>query len=234
MRVLIVEDDARLADFLQRGLREQSFETHTVADGENALLAETASAFDAIVLDVALPRMDGFEVLQALRRRGSTAPVLMLTARDAVSDKLTGFRSGADDYVTKPFDFDELVLRLRALLRRSTGNPANVIEIGDLLIDRRARSLTRAGVPIRLTSTEYELLDYLAQNRDRLISKPELSREVWGQEFDPTSNLIGVYVARLRKKIDAGREQRLLRSRRGEGYRLTADASSEEDDDGTE
>jgi DNA-binding response OmpR family regulator len=230
MRVLVVEDDARASDFLVRGLRENAFEVESVADGENALIAESAHAFDAVILDLLLPRMSGLEVCRELRQRGSNVPVLMLTALDSVPDTLSGFACGADDYVTKPFAFAELVARLSALIRRSTAGAANIIQVDDLVIDRRARTAARAGLPLELSTTEYELLEYLAQHRDRLVSKRELSREVWGQDFDPTSNVIAVYIARLRKKIDGGRSQPLIRSRRGEGYALSAATAGELDD----
>jgi DNA-binding response OmpR family regulator len=230
MRVLVVEDDVRVSDFLARGLRENAFEVDVVEDGENALIAESGKAFDAVVLDLLLPRMSGLDVCRELRGRGSNVPVLMLTALDTVPDALKGFASGADDYVTKPFAFDELVARLGALIRRSSAGTANTIQVGDLVIDRRARSAARGGLPLTLSTTEYELLEYLAQHRDRLVSKRELSREVWGQEFDPTSNVIAVYIARLRKKIDGGQARRLIRSRRGEGYALTTVTSPDLDD----
>ncbi|HEV2664124.1 MAG TPA: response regulator transcription factor, partial [Blastocatellia bacterium] len=184
--------------------------------------------YDLVILDVMLPLKDGFEVCRELRAGGLTVPILMLTARDAPPDRVAGLDSGADDYLIKPFDFHELLARLRALLRRGPALRPETVEIADLIIDMRGRRVRRGGCQIELTAKEYALLEYLARRAGEVVSRAEIAEHVWEENFDPFSNLIEVYVQRLRRKIDEGHAPKLLRTRRGEGYML---ASAKEDSD---
>ena len=221
VRVLIVEDEPDAARFLAKGLREHAFAVDIAADGANALEKAAVSSYDVIILDLMLPDTDGFAVCRTLRQTGNNVPILMLTARGAVPDRIDGLNAGADDYLTKPFDFHELLARIRALLRRQPRLEDPLIRIADLLIDTHHQKVTRAGRPISLTSREYGLLEYLARRRGAVTGRADISEHVWDETYDPFSNLIEVYVQRLRKKIDDGYSVRLLHTRRGEGYQLS-------------
>jgi heavy metal response regulator len=222
MRVLLVEDDARIARFVSRGLREQSYAVDVTADGEDALYKASVNDYDAVILDVMIPGRDGFEVCRELRAQGSDVAVLMLTARDTVQDRIAGLDIGADDYLTKPFEVAELLARLRALLRRGrVVRPASII-VADLVIDARAHRVTRGGRVIELTAKEYALLEYLAREQGRVLSRAEIAEHVWDENFDAFSNLIEVNINRLRRKIDDGFARPLIHTRRGEGYVLVA------------
>ncbi|HET8654504.1 MAG TPA: response regulator transcription factor [Longimicrobiaceae bacterium] len=219
MRLLMAEDDAKLRDVLCKGLTEQAYAVDAVADGERALRMAAINTYDAVVLDVRMPGRDGFEICRALRARGMRTPVLMLTARDAVDDRIAGLDAGADDYLTKPFDFGELLARLRALLRRAPELLPTEIRVGDLVVDTRAQAATRAGQAIRLTAKEYALLEYLSRNAGSVVSRADLCAHVWDDNHDPFSNAIEVHINRLRGKVDAGRAP-LIHTRRGAGYVL--------------
>ena len=221
MRILLVEDEPDVARMLAKGLREQSYAVDVVADGQTALFQAQMNVYDLLILDVMLPRKDGLEICRELRAAGSVVPVLMLTARDAVQDRIAGLDSGADDYLIKPFDFHELLARARALLRRGQALKPSVIEIADLAIDTRAHQVKRAGNVVSLTAKEYALLEYLARRADEVVTRAEIAEHVWDENFDPFSNLIEVYIQRLRRKIDERHEQKLIRTLRGEGYLLT-------------
>ena len=220
MRILLVEDDSRMASVIARGLREQSYAVDVAQNGNDGLYQSSINDYDLIVLDVLLPERDGFEVCRELRVRGSATPILMLTARAAVEDRITGFDAGADDYLTKPFSFRELLARIRALLRRDSRLHPDVFEIDDLIIDSASHRVSRANREIQLTAKEYALLEHLARNAGRLISRSEIAAHVWDDSFDPFSNTIEVYINRLRKKIDGTHPTKLLHTRRGEGYIL--------------
>ncbi|MFI5176541.1 MAG: response regulator transcription factor, partial [Terriglobia bacterium] len=214
-------DEPNAAKMLAKGLREQTYAVDVAADGETALYQASINDYDLIILDVMLPRKDGYEVCRELRSMGSSIPVIMLTARDAVRDRITGLDTGADDYLTKPFDFHELLARVRALLRRGPALSPETLEVADLIINTRARRVRRGARALDLTGKEFALLEYLARHKDEVVSRADIAEHVWEESFDPFSNLIEVYVQRLRRKIDDGFARKLLRTQRGEGYMLT-------------
>ena len=223
MRILVIEDDPKLAELLARSLREQAYAVDVAGDGETALVNAAVTPYDALVLDVTLPGRNGLEICRELRARGSRVPVLMLTARDAVRDRVTGLDAGADDYVTKPFAIEELLARLRALMRRGPEMLPSTITVGDLIVDTRSQTASRGGARLSLTSKEYAMLEHLARNAGRVIGRAELCEHVWDENHDPFSNAIEVYINRLRRKIDEGAPTRLIHTRRGAGYLLTAE-----------
>lgn len=226
MRILLVEDDPRIARFVAKGLREQAYAVDEVASGEEALYQAAINLYDIVILDVMIPAPDGFAVCRELRANGQRMPILMLTARDAVEDRIAGLDRGADDYLTKPFEFRELLARLRALLRRPGGLLPQKISVADLVIDTAGQLVSRAGKTIPMTAKEYGLLEFLARNAGRVVGRAEIAEHVWDEEFDPFSNLIEVYMNRLRRKIDAGAAKPLLHTRRGAGYVLSANDSN--------
>jgi DNA-binding response OmpR family regulator len=220
MRVLLVEDEPRMAQVIMKGLREQSYAVDVANDAQTALYLATVNDYDLIVLDVLLPDRDGYEVCRELRARRNPTPILMLTARATIEDRLTGFEAGADDYLTKPFSFRELLARLHALLRRDSQLRPDILEIADLVVDSAGHKVSRADQEIQLTAKEYALLEYLARRTGQLVSRGEIAAHVWDDSFDPFSNAIEVYINRLRKKIDEQHTTKLLHTRRGEGYIL--------------
>jgi two-component system, OmpR family, copper resistance phosphate regulon response regulator CusR len=222
VRILLVEDEPSAARMLAKGLREQTYAVDVTADGEAALEQAYLNDYDLIILDVMLPGKDGFAVCRQLRDSGSSVPVIMLTARDMVEDRIEGLDTGADDYLTKPFDFHELLARVRALLRRQPAMRRETLEVADLTIDTRARQVWRANNLIDLTAKEYALLEYLARRVDEVITRASIAEHVWDENFDPFSNLIEVYIQRLRRKVDDAHAVKLIRTRRGEGYLLAS------------
>ncbi len=223
MKILVVEDEQRLAALLKRGLEEHSYAVDLCFDGEEGLYMAETSSYDAVLLDVMLPKMDGFAVLDALRGQGIKVPVLMLTARSEVESRVKGLNSGADDYIPKPFDFAELLARLTAVIRRNKGQSASQVQVSDLLLDLNAKKVTRSNKEISLSAKEYAMLEYLVLNRDRVISRTEFSEHVYDMNFDLDSNIIDVYINRLRKKIDKGHDCKLIHTKRGAGYILKED-----------
>jgi two-component system, OmpR family, copper resistance phosphate regulon response regulator CusR len=223
VRVLLVEDEPRIAGFIAKGLRERAYAVDVARDGEEALYYASVNEYDLVILDVMLPIKDGYGVCRELRGSGFRSPILMLTARDAVDDRVAGLDSGADDYLTKPFDFKELLARLRALSRRSTEIRREVIQVADLTLNPENHAISRAGRRISVTAKEYALLEFLMLNQNRVVNREQIAQHVWDENFDPFSNIIDVYVKRLRTKIDAGFAQPLIHTRRGEGYILTAE-----------
>lgn len=213
MRLLIVEDDPLLLHSLREGLREEQYAADTAADGLEGLAMAEEIDFDAVVLDGMLPGIDGWEFLRRLRETKST-PVLMLTARDAVPDRIRGLDAGADDYLTKPFDFDELLARLRALIRRNHGESSNRIDLGDVNVDLAARAISQSGEPVSLTPREYTLVEYLALHRGVVISRTELYEHLFDESDDSLSNLLDVHVSNVRRKLGAS----FITTRRGHGY----------------
>ena len=215
MRLLVVEDETDLLTSLAKALREEGYAVDTAADGEDGLYKAQSWDYDAVVLDVMLPHLDGWQVLDRLRESKKT-PVLMLTARDAAPDRVRGLDGGADDYVVKPFDLDELLARLRALIRRAAGQTLNLVEIGEVIVATDARRVTRAGRPVALTPREYALVEFLALHRGRVVSRTELYEHLFDEDEDTLSNLLDVHVSNVRKKLGAG----FITTHRGHGYSI--------------
>jgi two-component system copper resistance phosphate regulon response regulator CusR len=222
MRILLVEDDRRIARFVAKGLREQAYAVDVVGDGDEAGYKLSINDYDAVILDVMIPGRDGFQVCRDLRTAGIAVPVIMLTARDTVQDRITGLDSGADDYLTKPFAVTELLARLRALLRRGRVVRPATMTIANLVLDTGAQQATRAGRNLALTTKEYALLEFLAREAGRVVSRAEIAEHVWDENFDPLTNLIDVHINRLRRKVDNGFSSKLIHTRRGAGYMLAA------------
>ncbi len=220
MRLLVVEDEKKVARFIKKGLEEEGYAVDVAPDGEEGLGMALDGVHDLIILDIHLPRMDGLGILQELRKKKVTTPVLLLTVRAAIEDKVLGLDAGADDYLTKPFAFQELLARVRALLRRRAEAEAPVLQVADLTLDPARRLVARAGEKIDLTSKEFALLAYFIRNPGRVLTRTMISEHVWDYDFDTMTNVIDVYVNYLRKKIDAGRELKLIHTVRGVGYVL--------------
>ena len=227
-RRLLVEDDERIADFVAQGLGAEGYAIEIATTGEDGLARAKSEGFDAIILDVMLPGMSGREVCRRLRESGLRTPIMMLTALDSVQDIVRGLRFGADEYVTKPFAFDELVARMEALIRRSTGGAAaiqpRIMKVGDLEFDREALLVRRGGRQIELTSTEYALLELLMSQSGKVVSRARIIENVWGTSKDPLTNVVEVYVGRLRSKIASDGQTDLIKTIRGRGYRMAAAA----------
>jgi heavy metal response regulator len=223
MRILVIEDEKKVASFIKQGLEEEGYAVDVASDGAEGLAHALECVHDLILLDIRLPTMDGLRVLQALRQEKVTTPVLLLTVRATVEDKVLGLDAGADDYLTKPFAFQELVARVRALLRRRPEMTPAVLQVGDLILDPARRTVTRGGAKITLTPREFTLLDYFMRNPGRVLTRTMIAEHVWDYAFDTSTNVIDVYVNYLRKKIDADREPKLLQTVRGVGYVLKAE-----------
>jgi DNA-binding response OmpR family regulator len=228
MRLLLVEDEPRVARFIGKGAREQGYAVDIASDGEEALYKASINVYDLIILDVMIPLKNGFEVCKEMRAQGIKQPVLMLTARDGIDDRVKGLDCGADDYLGKPFDFKELLARIRALLRRAKEIRPETLQIADLRIDTASHIVIRAGRTISLTAKEYSLLEFFVLRADTLVGRDEIAQHVWDENFDPFSNVIDVYVRRLRRKIDEGFSKPLIHTRRGEGYFFSADPEGED------
>jgi heavy metal response regulator len=220
MRILIVEDEKSLADVLKKGLEEEEYAVDVAYNGEDGLFMAENEPYDLIILDIMLPIVDGMTILKKIRKAGIKTPVLMLTAKDTVTDKISGLDSGADDYLTKPFSFEELLARIRALLRRDSWVKTSTIEIGDLVIDMTTREVKRGGKVILLSPKEYALLEYMAINKNKVLSRTSLTEHLYDYDFDLDSNVIDVFINRLRNKIDRGFDKKLIHTVRGAGYIL--------------
>jgi len=220
MRLLLAEDDPQLGPTLARGLREQSYAVDLVVDGRAAIYNAAINAYDVVILDYMLPVADGIAVAKEIRRRGHTTPILFLTARGAVSDRIAGLDAGADDYLVKPFAFGELLARLRALSRRASSLLPTTISVGDLVLDTRGHRLTKRGAEITLTNKEYSLLEYLARNAGAVLSRADITAHVWDDNHDPMSNNLEVFINRVRRRIDDPGRESYIRTRRGAGYVL--------------
>jgi DNA-binding response OmpR family regulator len=221
MRVLVAEDHASLARSIANGLREEGFAVDLTGDGEEALQWSKVNPYDCMVLDIMLPSRDGWSVLQNIRRNGSSIPVLLLTARDAVEDRVKGLNLGADDYLVKPFAFEELVARVRALVRRGHDQKSTLITIADLEVDTASKTVHRSGRSIALSAREYALLEYLVHREGRVVSRGEIWDHIYDQADETTSNVVDVYIGYLRNKIDRDFPVKLIHTRRGLGYVLT-------------
>jgi two-component system copper resistance phosphate regulon response regulator CusR len=223
MRILLVEDEPNAAHVLAKGLREQTYAVDVAADGDEALFQVGTTDYDAVVLDVMLPRRDGFAVCRTIRESGCAVPILMVTARDAVDARIEGLDAGADDYLVKPFDFGELLARLRALIRRGRLPilPERIV-VGPLAVYTRSRSVRVRNRDVLLTAKEYALLEYLARRAGDVVGRADIAEHVWDERYDPFSNVVDVYVQRLRRKLDRSGSESLIRTRRGEGYQLVA------------
>jgi heavy metal response regulator len=225
MRILVVEDEMKVGSFIKRGLEAANYSVDVERDGEAGLRRLLEGSYDLMILDVMLPRLDGFNVMKEIRQRRIQTPILLLTARIAVADKVTGLDLGADDYLTKPFAFEELLARVRALLRRGAAAAPAVLTAADLTLDPATRQVTRGGKRIDLTSKEYALLEFLLRRRDQVLSRAVIAQHVWGVDYDTFTNVIDVYVNYLRKKIDSGFEPKLIHTVRGFGYVLKEEAA---------
>jgi len=224
MRLLVVEDERQIASFLERGLKEEGYAVDVVYNGNDALDWTVAVEYDAIVLDVLLPGRDGFSVCRELRARGSTTPVLMLTARDAVDDRVNGLDSGADDYLVKPFAFKELLARLRAVTRRQSDSRTTELHLADLTLNTLTHMAQRGERRIELTTKEYNLLEFLMRNPNRVLSRTQIAEHVWNLDFVAESNVVDVYIRYLRRKIDDESELKLIKTVRGSGYLISDEA----------
>jgi two-component system copper resistance phosphate regulon response regulator CusR len=222
MKILVVEDDRTVGQYVKRGLEEQRYHADLVNDGLEGLRLASGGRYDLIVLDLRLPEMNGLEVLRTLRDRGNTTPVLVLTAQDAIDFKVQALRSGADDYVTKPFAFEELLARVEALGRRPKEIRAPLLRVGDLELDMATREVKRGGAPMELTPKEYTVLEYLMRHTGKVMSRTLITEYAWDYHFDPGTNIVDVVINRLRKKVDSGHAQKMVHTVRGVGYVVKA------------
>ncbi len=218
MKILVVEDEKKVANFVKKGLQEEGYAVDLAPNGEEGLELASGNDYDLIVLDIYLPKMDGLAVLRKLREQGVRAAVLLLTVRATIEDKVLGLDAGADDYLTKPFAFEELLARVRALLRRRSDSSTTVLRVADLVLDPARRTVTRGARKIELTLKEFSLLEYFMQNVDRVLTRTMIVTHVWNYDFDSETNVVDVYVNYLRRKIDTGSEPRLIHTVRGVGY----------------
>jgi DNA-binding response OmpR family regulator len=220
MKILIIEDEKKITNFLKKGLKSEGFTSDIATDGEEGFFMSQEGHYGVIILDIGLPKMDGIAVCQKIRKSGNTTPIIMLTAKDSVEDRVRGLDAGADDYLTKPFSFAELLARLRALKRRKQGLIGNTLKVADLELNQHTCSVQRADKNIQLSSTEYRLLNYLLENKNHTVSKTSILEQVWGLDFSPESNIVEVYIKYLREKIDKGFDPPLIHTVHGIGYKL--------------
>ncbi|RRD39896.1 DNA-binding response regulator [Leptotrichia sp. OH3620_COT-345] len=223
MKILLVEDEKDLNNIITKYLKKNNYSVDSVFDGEEALEFLTYSEYDLIVLDIMLPKMSGFEVVKKLRNINNGTPVLMLTARDSGEDKVKGLDSGADDYLVKPFDFNELLARIRAVVRRKYGNISNIITIGDIELDISKKKILKAGKEVELTGKEYEVFEYLIQSKNRILSREQIKEHVWDYGYEGESNIIDVLIKNIRKKIDTENGKSVIQTKRGLGYVIKED-----------
>ncbi|KPL08660.1 hypothetical protein AMJ85_08275 [candidate division BRC1 bacterium SM23_51] len=227
MRLLVIEDNPKMAALIQKGLTEQGYAVDVAHSGHEGEFMAASEVYDAVMLDLMLPDEDGLIVCRNLRRRGVHTPILMLTALSTTRDKVTGLDAGADDYLAKPFEFDELVARIRALLRRGQAREASTLKFEDIEMDLLKRTVTRAGQKIKLTAKEFALLEYFLRNPNRVLSRTAIGEHVWDMNFEPESNVIDVYVSMLRRRIDKGYDRQLIHTMIGAGYMLSTELPTE-------
>ena len=223
MKILLAEDEVDLNNVVTRYLKKNGYSVDSVLDGEEALDYLEYSEYDLVILDIMMPKVDGFEVIKKLRDKGNHTSVLMLTARDSADDKVKGLDLGADDYIVKPFDFNELLARIRAVVRRIYGNSSKKLVIGDMILDTSEKSVTRAGKQIELTGKEYEVLEYLMQSKNRILSRDQIKEHVWDFDYEGDSNIIDVLIKNIRKKIDIEAGKQIIYTKRGLGYVIKED-----------
>ena len=223
MKILLAEDEVDLNNVVTRYLKKNGYSVDSVLDGEEALDYLEYGEYDLVILDIMMPKVDGFEVIKKLRNKGNHTSILMLTARDNADDKVKGLDLGADDYIVKPFDFNELMARIRAVVRRKYGNSSNKLVIGDLILDTSKKSVTRAGKQIELTGKEYEVLEYLMQSKNRILSREQIKEHVWDFDYEGDSNIIDVLIKNIRKKIDVEDGKQIIYTKRGLGYVIKED-----------
>jgi heavy metal response regulator len=223
MRILVIEDEKKIADFIRRGLKEEGYAVDAAYDGEQGLFLAKTNEYDLILLDLMLPKLDGYSLFKELKKEKVVSPVIMLTAKDAVKDRVAGLDLGADDYITKPFAFEELLARIRAALRKKEGKLSATLKVEDLVLDLKTHKASRAGKEIVLTSKEYTLLEYLMRNAGTVVTRTMISEHVWDINFDTFTNVIDVYINYLRNKIDTGHKKKLIHTVRGRGYVLKVD-----------
>jgi two-component system, OmpR family, copper resistance phosphate regulon response regulator CusR len=220
MRILVVEDEKRIADFIARGLKEEHYAVDIAYDGEQGLYLAEINPYDLMIFDIMLPKYEGVDMCRQLRSKKNNTPILMLTARAAVKDKVTGLNAGADDYLTKPFSFEELLARVKVLLRRATTNKTSILKVADLELNQLNHEVKRTGKTMVLTAKEFALLEYLMLNSAQVISRSMISEHVWNEQFDSMTNVIDVHIRNLRNKIDDGFKRKLIHTLRGSGYML--------------
>ena len=222
MKLLVIEDEKKIANLLQKGFREQGYEVEISANGEDGLERASSNPYDAIVIDIMLPGRDGLSVLRSLRERKVTTPVMIVTARGEVSERVEGLNLGADDYIAKPFSMDEVIARIRALIRRVTGETISLYKVGDLVMNLVKREVLRGSRRVDLTSREFRLLEHLMRSPGQVVTRTQIIERVWEYHFDPGTNLVDVYIQRLRRKVDDGEESKLIQTVRGIGYCIDA------------
>lgn len=222
MKLLVIEDEKKIANLLQKGFREQGYEVEISANGEDGLERASSNPYDAIVIDIMLPGRDGLSVLRSLRERKVTTPVMIVTARGEVSERVEGLNLGADDYIAKPFSMDEVIARIRALIRRVTGETISLYKVGDLVMNLVKREVLRGSRRVDLTSREFRLLEHLMRSPGQVVTRTQIIQRVWEYHFDPGTNLVDVYIQRLRRKVDDGEESKLIQTVRGIGYCIDA------------
>ena len=220
MRILVIEDEQKIINFIKKGLEAEYYTVDYAMNGEEGFFKALNEGYDLILLDIMLPKMNGFELTKKIREKDIKTPILMLTARDTIEDKVKGLDAGADDYLPKPFSFDELLARTRALLRRTGSEKSNLISIADLEVDTASHEVKRDDRRIELTSREYALLEYLARNKNIVLSRTKIAQHVWGYDFDTSTNIVDVYIRYLRKKIDEDSDKKLIKTIRGTGYKI--------------
>jgi DNA-binding response OmpR family regulator len=223
MRILVVEDEKKIAQLVRKGLRENGFNVDVLGNGDEAMEAILSTPFDAVVLDIMIPGRDGLSIMRQAREKGCRVPILLLTARGSVNERIEGLNLGADDYMSKPFSVDELAARLRALVRRGTGESLNLYRVDDLILDTAKRTVRRRDRKIELTTREFALLEYMMRSPGRVFTRTQICEHVWDYQFDPGTNLVDVYIQRLRRKIDDAEPSKLIQTVRGTGYRIGAE-----------